>query len=288
MLSVLLLVLACDEKETSPDPTQDTGSDTTSAAAEIEPPAYSGGACPALVDGVNSGFASGEYEREFELVLPAEPEGAPVVFAWHWLGGSARQILNFGGFRDFAANHGAIVIAPETRGLPYEWDSFEGEGSADLVFFDDMLSCVAQQYGADLSRVYTTGMSAGGLWTVTLTHHRAEWLAASAPLSGGATEYEWSAAAPVPVMLTWGGPSDTYGSGAQKFSFNDYSLLLADQLEEAGHFQVHCVHDEGHTLPPGGTEYLWTFFEAHPQDVGTSPWVDGLPDSLPEWCFLPE
>lgn len=282
---IVLSLLACDGDETNNTKAGDTAVDAVEA---IEPPAYSGGACPELVDGVNSAFPSGEHEREFELVLPDNPEGAPVVFAWHWLGGNARQILNFGGFRDFASEHGAIVVAPETRGLPFEWDTFEGAGSADLIFFDDMLSCVAQQYGADLNRVYTTGMSAGGLWTVTLTHHRAEWLAASAPLSGGATEYTWEAAAQVPMMLTWGGPSDTYGSGSQKFSFHDYSLLLSDMLDEAGHFQLHCVHDDGHNLPPGGTDYLWTFFEAHPQDVGASPWADALPDSLPEWCFLPE
>jgi poly(3-hydroxybutyrate) depolymerase len=241
-----------------------------------------------LEAGGNQDFQSGDDQRTFQLVLPAEPQGAPVVFVWHWLGGNGRQILNYGGFDAFAEEHGAIVIAPETRGIPYEWDTFDGADTPDLLFFDDMLSCVSEQLGADLSRVYSTGMSAGGLWTVTLSHYRSSWLAASAPLSGGATVKDWSPEESIPMMLTWGGPTDIYGSGASAFSFDDANILLADQLAESGHFQVHCVHSNGHTLPPGGSDYVWSFFEAHPKGVASSPWSDALPGSLPDWCTLPE
>jgi len=285
MLILATLMFACDGGETAE---KDVSEDTAYQADEaIEPPAYSGGACPALVEGTNADFQSGDFSRTFELRLPEDPAGAPVVFAWHWLGGNASQILNWGEFGGWPDDHDVIVIAPETRGLPYEWDTFDGADTPDLTFFDDMLSCVAQQYDVDMTRVYSTGMSAGGLWTVTLTQYRSQWLAASAPLSGGATEYEWSPEAAIPMMLTWGGPSDTYGSGANEFSFHEANELLSTYLDDGGHFQVHCVHSDGHTLPPGGTDYVWSFFEDHPLGA-TSPWAGGLPDGLPSWCSLPE
>ena len=70
------------------------------------------------------------------------------------------------------------------------------------------------------------------------------------------------------------------------FSFDDANYQLIDQLEGAGHFTVKCEHDDAHNLPPGGVEYVWDFFEAHPKGVDPEPWADGLPDSLPEWCRL--
>ena len=44
----------------------------------------------------------------------------------------------------------------------------------------------------------------------TLTNHRSKWLAATAPLSGGATELDWSPRDPIPMLVTWGGPTDEY------------------------------------------------------------------------------
>ncbi|MFT4975647.1 MAG: putative esterase [Myxococcota bacterium] len=279
---MLFLLFACSGDPANSD-AEDSDTAEVAESERIAPPAYSGGTCPELVEGWNEGFASGSDERSFRLELPDNPQGAPVIFLWHWLGGDADQIINWTGFKSFPADHGAILVAPQTRGLPYEWDTFDGADTPDLTLFDDLLSCVAEQHDVDMTRVYSSGMSAGGLWTVALTNHRSEWLAASAPLSGGATELSWSAEAQIPVMLTWGGPSDMYGS----FSFNDANVQLLDQLDQAGHFTVTCEHDDGHSLPPGGVEYVWSFFEAHPRGIVPDPWAEGLPEGMPDWCSLP-
>ncbi|MFT5679589.1 MAG: poly(3-hydroxybutyrate) depolymerase [Myxococcota bacterium] len=279
---LLILLAACDATDKADDDTTiDTNETTDTTPVEvIEPPPYSGGTCPAMEQGWNSGFVTGEYEREYRLELPENPEGAPVIFLWHWLGGDADQIIDWAGFDGFPDTKGVILIAPETRGLQFEWDSFDGADTPDLLMFDDLLSCLSQQYSVDMTRIYASGMSAGGLWTVTLTNHRSQWLAASAPLSGGATEMDWAPDDAIPMLLTWGGPTDTYGS----FSFNDSQYDLIDQVESAGQFAVLCEHDDGHSLPPGGVEYVWDFFEAHPKGIDSEPWADVLPDSLPEWC----
>jgi dienelactone hydrolase len=199
------------------------------------------------------------------------------------LGGSAAELLAYTTIDDLT-DEGAIVIAPESRGRPNEWDTYDGADKPDFVLFDDLLTCAHEQFGVDLDRGFSTGMSAGGLFTVSLTHHRSERLAASAPLSGGATLWVWEPTEPVPMLLTWGGPSDYYGS----YSFEQANFDLTEQLVENEQFVAHCIHGAGHIPPPGGTDYLWTFFEAHPRGVSPSPWANSLDGSgLPDWCSLP-
>lgn len=283
----IILLIGCGGGAVNTDDTDsnsdtDSDADTDTDVPKKEGPAYSGGTCPSLKAGTNSGFTSGSDSRTFRLELPDNPEGAPVIFAWHWLGGDEDKMVEWSDFETFPENHGAIIIAPKSRGLQYEWDA-PSANAADLVFFDDMLSCLWQQYDVDLDRIYATGFSAGALWTVTLSHYRSQWLAASAPLSGGDTISNWAAEDTIPMMLTWGGPYDLYGT----YSFENATLRLSALLQEDGHFVTHCKHNAGHSLPPSGEEYVWTFFEAHPKGVSPEPWAEGLPQGMPSMCSLP-
>ncbi len=259
----------------------DTGSD---GGDEVVLPTYSAGTCPAIVDGTNSDFPTGDTTRSFEVVLPADPVGAPVVFGWHWLGGNAKQAIRYLDLEAYADEHGAIVIAPQSDGYAYEWHFLDAPaGNPDLLLFEDLLACVGQQYAIDTDRVYAIGMSAGGLWTTYLTMYEAEWLAATAPFSGGtqAGGYD-SPAWPLPVLVTWGGPSDTYSG----FSFDYSSTYFSTELQADGSFVVECEHDNGHTIPPGAGAYAWRFFEDHPMGV-TEAYTSGLPSDYPDWCRIP-
>ncbi len=268
-------------------PSQDSGAPggpDDSDTIERQPPAYSLEACPEMSEGALD-FASGGSVYSVEIALPAQPEGAPVLFAWHWLGGSAEDVLRYLELRSLAEAEGVIVIAPDSDGYLYEWRfSMPPGDNPDLLLFEDLLACAHAQWSVDLSRVFTTGMSAGGLWSSYLTVHASQWLAASAPLSGGADS--WSYSAPqddIPVLLTWGGEADTY----QGYSFHDSSTYFSDELRTDGHFVVECVHSRGHALPPWGFDYVWRFFTAHPKGLAPEPWLDGLPAEMPDGCRIP-
>lgn len=286
MTLLAILLLACDPPEGEGD---DTSTDETGEPAEEEHqmpvPTYSGGACPELVEGTNTDFASGGEARSFELRLPEDPAGAPVVFAWHWLGGSAKQIIRYMQM-ETVVDAGAILIAPESCCAAFEWDfAGEPEGNVDLAFFDDLLGCVHEQFQPDLTRVYSTGMSAGGLWTTYLTLHRSEWHAATAPFSGG-TEGLITYSTPtddIPVLVTWGGEDDLYGP----VSFETASEGLTEDLLQDGHFVVNCDHGGGHTIPDGAVDMAWSFFQDHPKFVDPEPYAGELPDTLPDWCWTP-
>ena len=85
------------------------------------------------------------------------------------------------------------------------------------------------------------------------------------------------------MLLTWGGPTDVY----QTLSFDDANQYFSSELQDDGSFVVECVHDGGHTIPDGATEYVWRFLADHPRDLAAEPYADGLPDTFPEWCALP-
>lgn len=286
LLAFALLFPACNPSESEPEGGDDTVD--TAPPEDLRPePVYTGAeACPEIVEDENEGFLSSGEERKFRVVLPAEPQGAPVLFAWHWLGGNSRQIINYMGM-DEVAEAGAIVVAPDSNGNVYEWDFIgEPDGNVDLVLFDDLLGCLYEQYDVDLDRVYATGMSAGGLWTTYLTMHRSEWLASTAIFSGGNGVFT-SYATPthdIPVLAIWGGVDDLYSG----LSFDDATRELIDNLRADGHFVAACDHGGGHTLPSDPMGFGWEWLEAHPKGVDPEPYAQGLPSDFPDYCYLPE
>jgi poly(3-hydroxybutyrate) depolymerase len=236
-----------------------------------------------LQEGDNANFASGGEQRHFIMRLPSNTKGAGLLFTWHWLNGSAQQILQQG-FNNLPNTEDVIVVSPSSCCGQYEWQTgIAPAQNVDLQFFDDILACVHEQYDIDLDRVWSTGHSAGGLWTSYLAMHRAEHLAAMAALSGGiygASSYT-KPAAPIPVMLVWGGESDTYGS----FSFDQANKVYSQQLKQDGHFVVECSGNFGHSMPPEPL-MVWPFFRDHPRGITPEPWAGGLPSELPGWCTL--
>lgn len=280
---LLLALIACGTS----DPDGSIDDDDQAPGGEDEQrvgPEYSRGDCPSMVDG-DIDFETGDTEYEVELRIPDDPEGATVLFAWHWLGGTATQAIRYMDLEDIVGDDNVIIVAPRSDDSQFEWHFLEAaDGNPDLLLFDDLLSCLWQEYDVDLDRVHATGMSAGGLWTSYLTIHRSEWLASAAPLSGGANTGLYSAPAEdIPVLLSWGGPSDNLNG----LSFHDMSLFLGESLADDGHFVIECEHDDGHNLPPGGIRYAYDFLMDHPKGVDPSPYADGLPDDFPSWCRQP-
>ena len=231
-------------------------------------------------------FATGDTSRDLRVELPDEPEGAPLLLAFHWMGGSANQLINAMKLDDLADEEGVIVLAPASGGGAFEWEFLaEPEGNPDLLLMDDMLACAAEQWQVDLDRIYVVGMSAGGLWTSYAAMHWSTWLAAAMPLSGGVTESLWTQPEdPIPVMVTWGGPSDF----AVGFDFNAANLTFSSLLQESGSFVVECEHDGGHTIPDGATQMIWAMAKDHPKGISPEPWAGGLPSDLNEICRLPD
>ena len=275
------------------------------AAAPPAPPKYSGGTCPTLAAGSNT-IATAGGDRKLVLVLPKDlkaDEHPPVIFLWHWLGGDAQDFVDKGEIQAAADSQRFIAVAPEKKGdVLFVWPAtaLDSQARADeeLVFFDDMYSCVDAQFGIDRNCVSSAGVSAGALWTDQLAHLRSEVLASFLSLSGGVGGLAikpWAPAArKLPGLVLWGGDTDACVVGPVSLPFKDISANLENELTKDGHFFVECVHNCGHSEPPltGQTskfQGLWDFVLDHPYWVpaGKSSYqTGGLPKTLPPWCGI--
>jgi len=271
--------------------TEDLVSVQDSAAPPVEPaalPIYSAGTCPELSAG-NQGFTSGSSQRTVHVTLPDEPQGAPVVFLFHGLGDQAQNIAYFLGAAQAASGQGAIVVALQGGVNQFGWDfGSPSPMPGDLVFFDDVLSCLDVQFEIDTSRIYASGFSAGALWTSYLILNRSQYLAAAVTFSGGtgsvtglgykAPEY------PTPAVISWGGTADVYGGF---LNFESTSKALSDGLQADGHFVVECNHGLGHTVPMDAVNWLYPFLFSHSFGVSESPYAGGLDGTFPAYCQIP-
>lgn len=266
----------------------DAAAPDAAPADEVVPPAepqpYSGGTCPTFTAGRNT-FTAGARERTFDLFLPPNPEGAPLLFLWHPLGSNARQIATYLRAADAAEDHGFVVAVPESLRTQTEWGYF-GSPNDDLALFDDLYACLTTQYTLDRTRTYTMGFSAGALWSSYLVIHRADHLTAAVILSGGVNQllrYE-TPTYRLPVLLAWGGPTDQYGG---IINFQETTYAFRDALRGDDHTVVMCGHTGGHVPPPGVAGWGYDFLAQHTMRNGESP-VDPESWTLPEICTLAE
>jgi len=221
--------------------------------------------------------------RDFILVKPAvtDPgEKLPVLFMWHWIGGSAQGFVDKGEVQAAVDDQHFIAVVPVAKGAtvigtsfntrwPFDISQTQGRMNEEFKFFDDMLACVEQQLpvGDTIIR----------------------------PWNGAARK--------LPGVVLWGGDGppamdgnkDILGCLGIGMDFSVASNALEDGLEAGGHFFVECRHNCGHVEPPldpppGESKYagLWEFALNHPYwlPAGTSPWQDGLPDAMPSWCAI--
>lgn len=256
---------------------------------------YAGGTCPVFKAGSNT-IEAEFFDRTFQLYLPDKPKGAPLLFIWHPLGGNANQIATAFGAAQLAKLYGAVVAVPSSccsgpKVLPCcsrvsEW-SYVKEYDVDLSFFDGMLTCIDKQYDIDNSRVYTTGFSAGSLFSSMLVVYRSEYLAAAAIFSGGVGLFEYETPLyPIPVVISWGGTNDVVG-GVVKFDGMTREMIT--KLRGDGHFVIGCNHGRGHTIPSTAGTWAFPFLFDHTFGDGKSPYVsEDKRKNFPAYCEFPK
>ena len=250
-------------------------------------PGQQSGTCPAIDGDDTYTLESNGRERDVIVYTPDDMNpGKPVLFLWYGVGDSGTILARVLEARRIAQDHDVIVVVPQAVDEnPLEWGFLNG-GEDDLALYDDMRSCLYQDFDIDLSRIYSTGFSGGGLWTTFLTMHRSDTLASVLMFSGGTEpiiEYEnldWD----IPVLLSWGGPSDVWGvPGLFEVEFEATTLDLQAELAEDGHTVISCNHDLGHTLPSAASDMVTSWLFAH-QYRQPSPFAEGALEALPDFC----
>ncbi|MBA3545624.1 MAG: hypothetical protein H0T76_04000 [Nannocystis sp.] len=280
-----------------------------------EIPKYAG-ACPILETGYMEGQAPNiieqkvgplTFNRKFLVIAPDDmqpDERLPVMFMWHWLGGSSKDFYERADAQNAVNQKRFIAVIPDGRtpeeGVFFKWPfsitDIDESLTAELEFFDDMLSCVHEQFNVDKDCVSSVGVSAGALFTSQLAGRRGDRLASFMSMSGGTggnVVKNWKAPEhKLPGMVLWGGPGDF----CIAVDFEDTSKDLEMHMVAGGHFVLECIHNCNHSTPPfevpeGMTAFapLWDFLRDHPfwLKAGESPYItEGMPLSMPTWCAV--
>lgn len=283
----------------------------TPAGAAVAPtlPVYAG-TCPALATSpAFTSITSSGAERKFLVFRPqtiAASETLPVVFLWHWLGGSPEDMGSALEVQAAVEARRFIGVVPAPKGdAAFRWpfDTAQSQSRVDeeAVFFDDMLACVGAALPVNKDCVSSAGVSAGALWTAQLGALRSTRLSSIVSLSGGtgtSVVRPWSTATHrLPALVLWGGEDDTYPSQIPLMNFEDASNDLMGKLTSDNHFIVECVHNCGHAVPPfdappaGGLRFdpIWRFVLDHPFWLGAaqSPYKGKpLSTAYPTWCAI--
>jgi predicted esterase len=264
------------------------------------------GTCPDLTTSGFISFESAGQTRNASIVVPSAPSGPmSAVFFFHGLMDPSstpeptEAMVDGLDLQGLADSYDAVIILPEAPLLNlfgfnvFLWD-ISLETDADLVLFDDLRACSADQLDIDLARTTAWGFSGGALWTTVIAAQRGDAFAAIVEASGGSdidvpiwTELGAAYQTPahtMPALLMSGGDSDVWPNASLTLvDFDAATDTLESQLVSDGHLVVRCRHTAGHTLTSRGFSLTIDWLMEHTFGE-PSPWSSGDLGDDADWC----
>lgn len=144
--------------------------------------------------------------RTYTLYIPANyssSQPCPVVLNLHGYGSNASQQASLSHMNSIADTAGFIVAYPE--GLPdggglRQWNSGYGTGTDDVGYINRLLDSIAANYSVNQQRIYSTGLSNGGIMSNTLACELNGRIAAIAGVAGTMSWLQYSTCSNVAAM----------------------------------------------------------------------------------------
>ena len=244
-----------------------------------------GSSAPQMIDVQDSKGATAS--RQFYISLPASYDGKkayPLVFAWHYAGGTASALIapGFGG-AFYGVQKGfpeAIYVAGQgltdaSSGMT-GWPNTNGQ---DVAMTRAMLAWLKTNYCIDQNRIMATGMSYGGIMSDTLACQMPDTFRAIGVMSGALFSFGGTkcGAHPIAAWMTHGTADMTVdisgGEAARDQVLKDNGCGTTTQPVDpapcvsydgcaSGYPVVWCpVADEGHTIPAFAAGAIAAFFK---------------------------
>ena len=195
-----------------------------------------------------------------------------LIFAWHYLGGSASIVKNSGfyGLKS-KANNTAIFVAGQ--GINASWPNTNGR---DIAFLKAMLDRFKGEYCIDEDRIFSTGFSYGGIMSDTIGCQMGDVFRAIAPMSGGIYGNCNGADNSVAFWGSHGSADSTVSPSVGRAARDlfvtrnhcgstttpvDPSPCVSYEGCDAGYPVIWCeVSGGGHVQPSFGSQAIWDFF----------------------------
>ncbi len=195
---------------TQAPPTSPTTADPETTEAASEGTGGPGGCATVGVSSLDL-VVDGE-PRTVRVFVPSTWDGnerLPLVVDWHGLGSNGQDQALFSGYEQLAETEGFLVVHPSgvsgSGNRPnWELDQFPDPAKDDVAYADELLDVMIEDYCADAQRIYSTGMSNGGLFTSVLICNMADRLAAAASVAGVTHDDSCAPSRPVPYIAFHG------------------------------------------------------------------------------------
>ncbi|MGH1337148.1 MAG: extracellular catalytic domain type 1 short-chain-length polyhydroxyalkanoate depolymerase [Aureispira sp.] len=151
--------------------------------------------------------------RNYTLYIPANysnTQPCPVVLNLHGYGSNASQQAILSRMNLIADTAGFIVAYPEgllDNGGQRQWNSGYGTGVDDVGYINRLLDTIAATYAVNQQRIYSTGLSNGGIMSNTLACDLNGRIAAIASVAGTMSWFQrgtCTTVAAMPVMHVHG------------------------------------------------------------------------------------
>jgi len=188
-------------------------------------------------------------EREFLIRLPKNYTSAkqlPVIFALHGGGGNYKNTMSLYNFTDVADTYGYIIVAPNA--INKSW-SMKGISSRvkgnrqdidDVHFISVLIDTVVKYYKGDEKRVFCTGISRGGIFSLYLAGELSKRITAIAPVCASipttvANNYTYTHPTPVLLINGTADPLISYTGGPGKYQRSNqdeeqYDMMPTEKL----------------------------------------------------------
>jgi poly(3-hydroxybutyrate) depolymerase len=226
--------------------------------------------------------------REYIVKIPADYDASKpykLVFAWHGLMGTAMQVAQgFGGSGFYGLESRAMGSAIFVAGQGLDTMTSVGNGAGwantggqDVAFTKAMVEWMKSKYCIDEKRIFSVGMSYGGIMSNTVGCQMGDVFRAIAPMSGSGPGYGGRANC-VGQVAVWmsHGDNDTVVPTKSGEASRDY-WKMANHCQDAtdmvgpgtcvayqgcddGFPMNWCLFSGGHTVPMFASEAIWAFF----------------------------
>ncbi len=240
--SLIALSIAATACSGSSDaaPASTSASPTTTAPALTTTARPQAAGCSSLPTGFSDiVIDGGGVALPVRVYVPTSFSGSEMaaVLNWHALGSSGIEQLALTNYEVLAETEGFVVVhasgVPDPLSGRNSWELIDDQdpNRDDLAFVDALLDDLIGRWCVDSNRVYSTGMSNGGLFTARLVCERADRIAAAVSVAGLYHQPDCSPARSVPYRAYHGTADDVVpfdGNGQSSLTLGIEDPRLAE------------------------------------------------------------
>jgi poly(3-hydroxybutyrate) depolymerase len=212
--------------------------------------------------------------RDYIIELPANYDKTKpykLIFAWHYLGGTAKGIAS-GGYYGMKSRAAGSAIFVSAQGIDNAWPN---TGGRDVAFTQVMIDHMLSSYCVDQDHIFSVGFSYGAIMSNTVGCAFGDVFRAIAPMSGsGPRSFGGSTCKGQVAAWLSHGTSDTtvpFSSGEASRDYWKMANHCTDDTMPVGScvayqgcddgYPVHwCEFSGAHMQPSFAPDAIWEFF----------------------------